>query len=57
MVCTAEITRALAEFGRNGVPLYVFYPAGGDAKILPEILTPAIVLAEIAPETPSLAGR
>ena len=52
-----EITRALAEFGRNGVPLYVFYPAGGDAKILPEILTPAIVLAEIAPETPSLAGR
>ena len=40
------ITRALAEFGRNSVPLYVLY--GGDKGqepiILPEILTPDIVL-------------
>lgn len=52
-----EITQALAEFGRNGVPLYVFYPAGGDAVILPEVLTPSIVLAAIAPGTPSPANR
>ncbi len=40
-----EITRALAEYGRNSVPLYLlFAPGDGDAKILPEILTPGIVL-------------
>jgi thiol:disulfide interchange protein DsbD len=43
----AAITEALAEFGRNGVPLYVFYPATGEAKLLPEILTPAIVLSSL----------
>ena len=42
-----EITQALADFGRNGVPLYVFYPANGEPRILPEILTPAIVLSGI----------
>ena len=42
------ITEALAEFGRNGVPLYVFYPAAGEAQILPEVLTPAIVLSVIS---------
>jgi len=39
------ITRALAKYGRNSVPLYVLY--GKETKnpvILPEILTPAIVL-------------
>ncbi len=44
----AAITEALAEFGRNGVPLYVFYPAGGEPKLLPEILTPAIVLSSLS---------
>lgn len=40
------ITRALAEFGRSGVPFYVFYPAGsnGSPRLLPELLTPGIVL-------------
>ena len=52
-----EITRALAEFGRNGVPLYVFYPAGGEPRIFPEILTPAIVLSGIEPGNASLATR
>ena len=37
------ITEALAAFGRNGVPLYVFYPVGAEAQILPEVLTPSIV--------------
>lgn len=39
-----EITRALASYGRNSVPLYVVYGAGDDPLILPEILTPGIVL-------------
>lgn len=45
------ITAALAEFGRNSVPLYVFYPGRSDnsdneepARILPQILTPAVIL-------------
>ncbi len=41
------ITEALAEFGRNGVPLYVFYPAKGEPVILPELLTSTIVLAAV----------
>jgi len=41
-----EITRALAAFGRVGVPFYVFYPPGRahEPVIMPEILTEAIVL-------------
>lgn len=38
------ITAALAEFGRNAVPLYVYYPERGEPQVLPEILTPDIVL-------------
>ena len=49
------ITEALAEFGRNGVPLYVFYPANGEPKLLPEVLTPAIVLAALG--VPSVAAE
>ncbi|MEI6737619.1 MAG: thioredoxin family protein, partial [Pseudomonadota bacterium] len=41
------ITAALAEFGRNGVPLYVLYPADGEPRLLPELLTSAIVLSAI----------
>lgn len=40
----ASITAALAAFGRNGVPLYVIYPAIGDPVVLPELLTPKIVI-------------
>lgn len=40
-----EITRALESFGRNGVPLYVIHSEGlEEPKILPELLTPGIVL-------------
>ena len=41
-----EITRALAKFGRSGVPLYVLYDGHLNSApvILPEILTPGIVL-------------
>ncbi len=34
-----EITEYLAEFGRSGVPLYVYYPPEGKPIILPQILT------------------
>jgi thiol:disulfide interchange protein len=41
-----KVTKALAKFGRNSVPLYVYYPAGEnqEAILLPEIITPGIVL-------------
>ena len=52
-----EITRALAQFGRNGVPLYVFYPIDGEPRILPEVLTPSVVLSALGPETPTVAAR
>jgi thiol:disulfide interchange protein len=36
-----RITRYLAQFGRNGVPVYALYPAGGgEPELLPQILTP-----------------
>lgn len=40
------ITRALASFGRSGVPLYVLYPPdpAGQPKLLPAVLTIGIVL-------------
>jgi thiol:disulfide interchange protein DsbD len=41
-----EITAALRNFGRVGVPFYVIYPAGRPAEpiVLPEILTESILL-------------
>ncbi len=41
------ITRALAEFGRNGVPLYVLYDSSGQPTVLPELLTENTVLAAL----------
>ncbi len=41
------ITRALAEFGRTGVPFYVLYPRSGEPIPLPEILTPGNILAAL----------
>jgi thiol:disulfide interchange protein DsbD len=38
------ITAALARFGRNGVPLYLLYPSRGEAEVLPQLLTPDIVI-------------
>ena len=42
-----EITALLAEFHRNGVPLYVYYPAQGEPVVLPQILTADSVLARV----------
>lgn len=38
-----EITHALAKYGRNSVPLYVYYDANGEFVILPQLLTPTIL--------------
>jgi len=43
----AGITAFLHQFGRNGVPLYVFFPANGEPQVLPQILTEAEVLGRI----------
>jgi thiol:disulfide interchange protein DsbD len=39
------IEQALASFGANGVPLYVYYPKGGAAVVLPQPLTEAAILS------------
>lgn len=41
-----EISKLLAKYGRNGVPLYLMYPADNtlDAKVLPQILSENMVL-------------
>jgi thiol:disulfide interchange protein DsbD len=44
-----DITVALASYGRQGVPLYVLYPRdpGRPPRVLPEVITPGIVLAAL----------
>ncbi|MBB5518022.1 protein-disulfide reductase DsbD family protein [Amphiplicatus metriothermophilus] len=38
------VTQALQSFGASGVPLYVYYPPGGEAIVLPSPLTEKAVL-------------
>jgi thiol:disulfide interchange protein DsbD len=46
---SSTIADALASYGRAGVPLYVYYrPGAAEPALLPEILTPGIVLAALA---------
>lgn len=41
----ADVDDALGQFGQGGLPLYVVYPAdGGAPKVLPQVLTPSIVV-------------
>jgi thiol:disulfide interchange protein DsbD len=42
-----EISRILERHGRSGVPLYLLYAGGREPAVLPQILTPATVLAHI----------
>ena len=42
------ITAALAQLGRNGVPVYVFYKKGSAPVLLSEILTVAEVRSALA---------
>jgi thiol:disulfide interchange protein DsbD len=44
-----RITAALAKLGRNAVPVYALYLPGEEApRLLPEVLTPTLVLDEIS---------
>ncbi len=42
----SQIAQALAEQGRAGVPLYLFYPGskGAQAEVLPQLLTPDMIV-------------
>lgn len=50
------ITALLRRYHHAGVPLYLYYPAGGEALILPQLLTPAIVENEIKEAMPDHQG-
>jgi thiol:disulfide interchange protein len=59
-----SIASALTELGRSGVPTYVFYLPGRPALVLPEVLTPGIVLGALdqlpnhpRPSTQALLGQ
>jgi len=43
-----EITEALEAFGASGVPLYVYYPPGKPAQILPPALSRKVVIDALA---------
>ncbi|PAL27310.1 protein-disulfide reductase DsbD family protein [Acetobacter syzygii] len=43
------ITEFLQHHGRDGVPFYLFVPAQGNAVVLPQILTPGLVIGTITP--------
>lgn len=46
-----EIAAALAEHGRAGVPLYLYYPAdGGAPEVLPQVLTESLLLQTVQGE-------
>lgn len=45
-----EISKLLASFDRQGVPLYIYYPPNSaQPKLLPQLLTPSIVLDGLKP--------
>jgi thiol:disulfide interchange protein DsbD len=41
------IRQYLESFGRNGVPIYVWYPPQGEPQILPQLLTPSLVVESL----------
>lgn len=43
-----EITRLLERHGRSGVPLYLLYAGAGEPMMLPQLLTPGLVLDALA---------
>lgn len=43
----ADITTFLREHERDGVPLYVYYPPHAEGRILPQVLTPDMVVRAI----------
>ena len=47
------ITRFLTRHGAAGVPLYLWYPAGGEAQQLPQVLTPDSLVELAEDDRPS----
>lgn len=46
------ITAVLKAHGRSGVPLYLYYaPGAAEAQVLPQILTPGLVVEAVSPPT------
>jgi thiol:disulfide interchange protein len=45
------ITRDLSAHGVAGVPLFVWYPAGGEAEVLPQVLTTSDLVTRAAGST------
>lgn len=45
------ITRELQKFGRSGVPTNIIYHPGGTTTLLPEVLTPSVVLKAFNPKS------
>jgi thiol:disulfide interchange protein DsbD len=43
------IGKYLEQFGRSGVPLYVYYPLGKEPVVLPQLLTPNEVIKTVSP--------
>lgn len=41
------ITKTLTGFGRAGVPLYLVYVNGGEPAVLPQVLTPDLIIAAL----------
>ena len=42
-----SVSNLLTTFNRSGVPLYVFFPSRSQPKVLPQLLTPTILLNEM----------
>ncbi len=42
-----EIASFLARHGAAGVPLYLWYPSGGEAEQLPQVLTPDLLMQRV----------
>jgi thiol:disulfide interchange protein DsbD len=53
----AAITAALHDLGRDGVPVYVLYPVNGAPQLLPQILTPRLVMNALKELRVSSASR
>ncbi len=54
-----EIAKVLARYGRNGVPLYLYFPPGSDIarpQILPQVLTPQILTELVTAPVDGTAG-
>ncbi|GAB4148936.1 MAG: thioredoxin family protein [Sphingomonadales bacterium] len=44
----ADIARTLRQYGRSGIPLYLYFAPGADAEILPQILTPGLIIDAVS---------